>query len=50
MDKQLVTTAIWKETRNALRLLAAMRGKSMAATMHQLVSEALAEESREAKQ
>ena len=44
MDKQLVTTAIWKETRYLLGLLAAKLDQTQVQTMHDLVSEALAEE------
>ena len=44
MDKTHVTTAIWKTTKYKLRLLAAQRGQTIVETLHELVSEALAEE------
>lgn len=36
-----ITTAIWKKTRDDLKLLAAFNKKSMVATVHCLVSDAL---------
>lgn len=41
INKQYMTIQAWKDTKYNLKLLAAIRGETMSATLHKIVSDAL---------
>ena len=49
VDKQQATLKVWATTKYNLKLLAAMRGETMSATLHELVTDALEVKQRKAQ-